>query len=377
MIQLKPFQFTALSALEDPASATNHILCVSPTGSGKSLIYERAAAVPGRRTLLITPLIALARQQFKKLRSLGIPVRMDAGGRSEGPPFRSGAWIMSPEMLNFDSKKLLLNHWRPNFLVVDECHCLWEWGEKFRPAFSLIPELLQSLAIQRSIWLTATLPYEARIQLRQVLPKTLTELGQFDLPPQLRLSIHRVNWEERAQVLIHWVNKLEGAGIIFVPTRESTLRVGRLIQALGKKVISYHGGMSAEERKNAENQIASKIPEVIVATSAFGMGMDYSHLKYVILWQAPTSLLSLVQTVGRVGRNETVEGHAIVLWDPEDFRLLEWTVAGSDKRRRELKDLIQFLENPACRKIQLKHYFDQVQDSLPCHRCDFCQRTGG
>ncbi len=373
MFTLRPFQAAALQAMNHSPFQGNHVLCVAPTGSGKSLIYEQAASLDGRRTLLITPLVALARQQFKKLKTLGIPVSLGAGGVSENPPnTKTGAWIISPEMLNFPSRHNALTRWKPNLLVVDECHCLWEWGESFRPSFTLIPELLQKYSILQSLWLTATLPFEARSQIRQLLPQPLIEIGHFELPKQLLLYVQQVGWENRAQTLLSWVLRQKGAGIIFVPTREATLRVSRLIEATGKKVLIYHGGMSREERKNAESLVSQNIHSVIVATSAFGMGMDYPHLTYVVLWQAPTSLLSLVQTIGRVGRNIQKKAHALVLWDHDDFRLLEWTVQHSPKRRQELADLFIFFKSNTCRTFALKRYFDRITHCGTCGQCDIC-----
>src|SRR5262249_24821920 len=156
---LRPFQQAALEALVHPG----HVLCVAPTGSGKSLIYERAAQKPGRRTLLITPLVALARQQHERL-SARATATLGAGSGSQGPPpgAESGIWLASPESLQSPRSLPALRRWRPDFLVVDECHCLWEWGESFRPAFRAIPGLLRELAIDSSLWLTATLPPEAR-----------------------------------------------------------------------------------------------------------------------------------------------------------------------------------------------------------------------
>ena len=376
MFQLRPFQKAALHELHDPLTPEKHVLCIAPTGSGKSLIYEEAAGMPERRTLLITPLVALARQQFQKLQSLGIKVCLGAGDLSEGPPTgKSGAWIISPEILSYPSRQAALLKWKPNLLVVDECHCLWEWGENFRTAFTLIPDLLKTYSISKSLWLTATLPYEARLALRKLLPVPPVEMGGFDLPPSLQLSIHQTPWKKRAETLLGWINQQRGPGIVFVPTRETTFRVSRLIAATGKKVIAYHGGMAAEERKNSEVLISQQIPEVIVATSAFGMGMDYPHLSYVALWQAPTSLLSLVQTIGRVGRNPNQQAQALALWDFDDFKLLEWTLQNSVRRKDEFKSLLTFLKTQECRLAGLKRYFDRNADPTPtpCNRCDYCR----
>lgn len=374
MLKLRPFQLEALQALQNRNHPQNHVLCVAPTGSGKSLIFERAAASPQRRTLLVTPLVALARQQWNRLKDLGISPALGAGGAAEVPNSKSGAWIVSPETLTTPTKRAHLLTWKPNLLVVDECHCLWEWGESFRPAFSLLPPLLKEFSIFHSLWLTATLPLRARQELRKVLPDSLREVGGFDLPSRLILEIQKVSWKDRAEYLLQWLSKKDGMGIIFVPTREATFRLSRLVVASGRTAVSYHGGMSSEEKRNIEALIQKGIPDLIIATSAFGMGMDYSFLHHVVLWQVPTSLLSLVQMIGRVGRSESRDGNALVLWDHEDFRLIEWSVGSSSKRREELLDLLEFLNTDQCRRSLLKQYFDGVPDSRPCDRCDSCIR---
>jgi ATP-dependent DNA helicase RecQ len=370
---LREFQKATLRALENNGNETSHVLCIAPTGSGKSLIYERAASIDNRRTILITPLVALARQQSAKLNQLGIPTRLGIGGESKLPPRESsGIWIMSPEMLHFPIRQSMLTQWKPNLLVVDECHCLWDWGEHFRPAFLQIPDLLSKYSIPRSLWLTATLPFEAKLHLRKSLPAPFTEIGGFDLPKGLELTLHRIEFRKRIDFLIQWIRKQKSSGIVFVGTRDVSVRLSRLITASGKKAIAYHAGMSQEERRNAENLISKQMIEVVVATTAFGMGMDYPHLSYVVLWQIPHSILSLVQTIGRVGRSLSSKNDAIIFWDYDDFRLIEWTVKNSKRRRKELTDLLHFLESTECRRRWLIRYFDQIENSVCCQQCDVC-----
>jgi superfamily II DNA helicase RecQ len=274
-----------------------------------------------------------------------------------------------------------LRQWKPNFLVVDECHCLWEWGEGFRPAFRRIPDLIHSLNIPSTLWLTATLPVEAREELRRQLPAPLHELGGFDLPPLLRLSLARVRWADRAEALAGWVRNQRGAGIVFAPTRESAERLARLLRAARVSTITYHAGMSSEERRAAEGLVKSQAAQAIIATSAFGMGMNYPHLEWVALWQAPVSLLAFAQAIGRVGRGAACGAQALALWDADDFRLLEWSIRDSSRRRRQLEWVSAFYRSRNCRRADLRAYFEQgnldglaqTQPSSPsCDLCDVC-----
>lgn len=373
MFELRPFQKAALNALFTTQTKENHVLCISPTGSGKSLIYEKAVETKSLRSLLITPLIALGRQQSQKLSQKNLNVWLGTGGMNEFPNSKEpGIWIVSPETLLYPSKKAILKKWNPNFLVVDECHCLWEWGDQFRPAFSFIPNLVKEFSITKSLWLTATLPIDAQAQLKSLLPSSLTEIGKFDLPNRLHVWVKRTPWIDRIEVLAQWVQKHQEPGIIFVSTREDTYRLNRMMVSLKKKPVIYHGGLSVEERRNIEQQMANQVHDVIICTSAFGMGMDYHHLNHVVLWQAPPSILSLVQAIGRVGRHPEKVGQALLLWDWQDFKLLEWTVGHSKKRIDEMTKLTQFFSSTECRRFALQRYFDPNAALIPCLKCDSC-----
>lgn len=373
---LRPFQIQALESLSTEKS---DVICVAPTGSGKSLIYERIAALKQQKTLLITPLIALGRQQKKRLLQAGVQATLGMGEGAEGPPISArgpSAWIVSPERLfPFESVPDAgwLKGWKPSFLVMDECHCLSDWGSRFRPAFSRIPQFLKERKISKSLWLTATLPWQSRKILLDSLPAPILEIGQFALPEKLKFKTSRVPLADRPWALMQEIRRLQfkesTKGIVFAFTRSGAEQVMRLLQAAGVRVLLYHAGISHEEKLAVESSIQEDRVDVVVATSAFGMGMDYSTLKWVILWQAPFSILTLAQAIGRVGR-AGYEGEAIVFWDDDDFKLLEW--AGTEN----LLELYHFFHSRKCRVLDLILYFERGRVNpdfdFQCGSCDSC-----
>jgi ATP-dependent DNA helicase RecQ len=365
--ELRPFQREALDSLREPG----HLICIAPTGSGKSLIYETYART--HRVLLVTPLVALARQQHLKLARLKIPVTLAAGPDPMPPPqAKTGVWIISPERLAHPLSSQRAAAWKPSLLAVDECHCLWDWGEVFRPSFLQIPRFLKERSITRSVWLSATLPKLAREELCRELPKPIKEIGEFGLPSTLHLSVQRVPWPKRTDRLLEFVHAQKDAGILFVQTRSTAQRLALLLQATGKRCALYHAGMSSEERRIIEKQIEEHEPEIVIATSAFGMGMDHPHLRWALLWQAPPSLLSLAQSIGRAGRHPHLKSQALIFWDEEDFRLLHWMTQGSARRQQELQDVQKFLIQSTCRTASLRSYFCEHSASSLCDQCDFC-----
>jgi ATP-dependent DNA helicase RecQ len=177
----------------------------------------------------------------------------------------------------------------------------------------------------------------------------------------------RADWMDRNLLFLERSQSWVGAGLIFVMTRAATDRLARWLRAEGREAYAYHAGLSIEEKQAIEQRLRSGQPVVVVSTSAFGMGMDFRQLQWVVLWQAPPTLLTFAQMAGRVGRAGR-PGRALLFWADEDVELLEWVGKPGSRAAEELKTLHAFLQGKGCRCRYLAEYFDQL-GTLP--RCAF------
>ena len=352
---LRPFQLQAYISLEKHA----HTLLVAPTGSGKSLIFQKYLLEhPSLRTILVSPLNALARQHAQKLKALGLKVSLGVGNACEGPPSGPGVWIVNPEKLKAH-ENLGLKSWGANFLIVDEAHCIWEWGEGFRPEFKNVLTLVNDLKISKSFWCTATLPQEARQEMVQALPQAPYELGEFTLPANLTLNTERLSFANRISRLKQFCDT-NASGIVFVNTRLAAEKLSQYFKLWEIPALTYHAGMSQEERIHLERAIhfheEAKKRIVVIATSAFGMGMDYPSLRFCILFEPSFNLLSLAQAVGRVGRSH-FDAQATVFWHEDDLERQAWMTQGSERRAQELKKVIEWCKTQGDQRAFLENYF--------------------
>ena len=309
-------------------------MAVLPTGFGKSLIYQLPAVLLDRPVLVVSPLIALMRDQEEKLLARGVPVvrldstlraqeRRDALARVE----KGGRLVVltTPETLQAKDAQPAIVKAQPAVLAVDEAHCISEWGHDFRPAYLQLAAAREVLGVSRILALTATATPRVREDIAQ-------RLGLQDpvvvlAPPDranLRLSVHVVSGPSvKLELAGRILHRLPRPGILYCAT---TRAVDDIYAALSHTKIPcarYHGGMSDEERSASQARFMAKDARIVmIATSAFGMGIDKSNIRYIVHFQVPGSLEQYVQEAGRAGRDGLLSD-CVLLFDRADLRIQE------------------------------------------------------
>ena len=324
--KLRPEQVLAIEAL----LAGSDVLALLPTGYGKSLIYQATAAMADRPTLVISPLIALMVDQEKKLTQAGVPVvRIDstlkvAERRGALERIRAGGSLVvltTPETLESPATRPALRAAKPWLLCVDEAHCISEWGHDFRPAYLRLGAQRKALGSPQVLALTATATPKVRDGILERLRMKGAEV--VTAPPHrpnLRLECESVTLATKPVRAGKLLRKLKRPGIVYCST---TIEAEALYNALSRARIPsarYHGRMTKAEREAAQSQFMSRRPQVMVATSAFGMGIDKPNIRFVIHYQSPGSLEQYVQEAGRAGRDGK-PARCVLLYDPEDMRI--------------------------------------------------------
>ena len=311
--------------------AGHDVLLVAPTGAGKSLVYQAAGLLLDRPTLVVSPLLALQHDQIEGLAELGL-----RGGRlssAEGTQERAETLratadgdldfvFLSPEQLANDEVRERIASLQPGLIAVDEAHCVSAWGHDFRPDYFRLGDLIADLGRPRIVAMTATAapPVRDDIVSRLGLREPRTIVTGFTRP-ELELGVRRVvdEAEQRRTVLDH-VGEESGAGIVYCRTRPATEEYAAALADSGRKVAAYHAGLSARRRDEVHEAFLGGDVDIVVATSAFGMGIDKPDVRFVIHAQAPESPDTYYQEVGRAGRDgDSAVG--LLVYRPEDLAL--------------------------------------------------------
>lgn len=314
-------------------------LAVMPTGSGKSAIYQIAGLLIPGATVVISPLVALQQDQVESITDRDVAEAavvnstLAKGDREEAfQELEEGELeflFLAPEQFNNPETLEHLQAAKPSLFVVDEAHCISEWGHDFRPDYLRLGSVIESLNRPRVLALTATASPPVRKEIVERLGMRDPDLvvQGFDRP-NIWLGVSQFQEEaEKQQALIKRVVKVEKPGIVYVATRKKTEEVAEKLQEEGVKAIFYHAGMKAKEREQAQAAFMNDEAEVIVATTAFGMGVDKPNVRFVFHHDISDSVDSYYQEIGRSGRDGE-KALALLFYCPDDLNIRRFFASG-------------------------------------------------
>ncbi len=365
--------------------AGEHVLAVMPTGSGKSMCFQIPALMRGGLCVVVSPLIALMEDQVAALKLAGVAAESINGSRERAR--NVAVWrrvaageidllYLAPERLMTERMLDALGRLRVTQFAVDEAHCISKWGPSFRPEYEdlqRLPSLFPGIPIAA---LTATADQSTREDIRRKLfaGGGRSIVAGFDRP-NIRLSI-APRQDRKSQLLQQLADHPGASGIVYCLSRAKTDDMALFLQSHDVQALAYHAGMTAEARTRHQDRFMTEPGVVIVATIAFGMGIDKPDVRFVFHADMPASVEAYYQEIGRAGRDGK-PAVAHMLYGLDDLRMRRMFIdqedAGEDHKRREhkrLDALIAICESPECRRRALLAYFGE--ESQPCGNCDVC-----
>ncbi len=362
-----------------------NVLAVMPTGSGKSLCYQIPALLLERPTIVVSPLKALMDDQVAGLRADGVEAASIHSGMGRDEQIaewrkatsgKAKLLYLAPERLMNENMLAALHRLDPHLFVIDEAHCISKWGPSFRPEYEQLSRLKDLFPEARIAAFTATADKATRADIVRKLfrGESRTIVHGFDRP-NLRLAVaQKTHWSKQLAAFLS--DKKGQSGIVYCLSRKFTDEVATFLQEAGCNAIPYHAGQEAEVRKRNQDRFMSESEAVMVATIAFGMGIDKPDIRYVCHLNLPASMEAYYQEIGRAGR-DGAPAETLLLYGLDDMRMRRMFIEedGTDeehKRRehRRLDALISYCEAAECRRIALLGYFDETVG--PCGNCDNC-----
>ncbi|WP_437918832.1 DNA helicase RecQ [Sphingobacterium sp. LRF_L2] len=364
---------------------------IMPTGGGKSICYQLPALMSEGTAIVISPLIALMKNQVDQLRAFGgndsiahflnsslnkseiTKVKQDV---TEG---KTKLLYVAPESLAKEENALFLKHTKVSFVAVDEAHCISEWGHDFRPEYRKIRQVINAIGEGIPIIaLTATATPKVQSDIRKNL--------QMNNATLFKSSFNRSNlyYEVRTKKnvvkeIVKFIRMNAGkTGIIYCLSRKKVEEIAEVLNINGIKALPYHAGLDAKTRADTQDKFLMEDVEVIVATIAFGMGIDKPDVRYVIHHDIPKSMEGYYQETGRAGRDGG-EGYCLAFYSEKDIEKLTKFMKDKPVSEREigtqiLKEVIDYSESAVCRRKQILHYFGERFDETGCNNmCDNCR----
>ncbi len=384
----------------DDLLAGQDVVCVMPTGAGKSLCYQLPAVALGGLTIVVSPLIALMADQVRQLRELGVPTHLlnsSQGASGQRETLRDlhagfdGILYVAPERFAAPSFRALLPQLRPRLFVVDEAHCVSFWGHDFRPDYMRLAEIREALGSPVTVALTATATPQVRSDIATFLklrsPKM--HVTGFDRP-NLRYAARYFRADgDKDAALLHGLAASPGTGIVYCATRKTVEALTAFLEEkLPDRIISgYHAGMSQSDRKRSQDRFMEGKGAVIVATNAFGMGINKPDIRFVLHYNLPGSVEAYYQEAGRAGRDGK-SSDCMLYYSPRDVAIQQFFIEKTGDNNEALNDAaIARLQASAerkldairlyagsryCRRRNILNYFGQNVALSGC-ACDVCR----
>lgn len=362
-----------------------HVLSVMPTGQGKSLCFQLPAVISNSKTIVVAPIISLMNDQVSSLNAVGIKCETIHSNKDRDENIlswknfsigSSNILYISPERLMTSKMLEALSKINIGLFVIDEAHCISKWGNDFRPDYEALSNLKEHFPNAVISAFTATADAATRKDINQKLTGGSGSilLRGFN---RTNLSFSVRQKKDLKKEIIEFIKQREGvSGIIYCLSRKETDEMCHFLQSYGLNAISYHGGKDSQTRDQAQNRFMTERGAIMVATIAFGMGIDKSDIRFVIHANLPSSVEAFYQEIGRAGRDgrpsDTIMFFSLkdlvtrqrMIFDSEadnSYKMLEY---------KRLESLIAYCETVGCRKVALLSYFDEPSE--PCGNCDNC-----
>ncbi|TVR17697.1 MAG: DNA helicase RecQ [Balneolaceae bacterium] len=365
-------------------------LVIMPTGGGKSLIYQIPALIFNGLTIVVSPLISLMKDQVEQLEEFGVPALFLNSSltqeqyRQNVNKLRSGRaklLYLAPETLMMDSTQNLLSTLTVDCFTIDEAHCISEWGHDFRPEYRMLASVRKNFPDAVCLALTATATPRVRDDIQQILEMkdSARFVASFDRNNLLLKVADKQNPLE--QILDFLYTRKSQSGIIYCFSRRQVDELYADLKNNGHSALPYHAGLTEQERSHNQDAFIRDNVRIIVATVAFGMGINKPDVRFVIHHDMPQNIESYYQQIGRAGR-DGLKSDCLLLYSYSDKQKIQYFInqkEGNEKEvaEKHLKALINYLEYDECRRKPLMEYFGETYGKKECGLCDNCLRDAG